>query len=157
VSVKGEREIPLESFYEGSYATVLAPNEMVVSVIYPQHPPFYAFREMNRRHNDFAVVSVAVVGEIDAQGHWLRLRIGLGGVNESPMLATEAANRLNGSRMTDDDISEAAQLASDQADPPDDIRASSEYRLHLLNAYVRKALDDLRREASVAFPKGPVN
>lgn len=157
VSVKGEREIPLASFYEGSYATVLEPNEMVVSVVYPPHPPFHAFREMNRRHNDFAVVSVAVVGEIDSQGQWQRVRIGMGGVNESPMLATDAAERLNGSQMSDDDIAQAAQLASAQADPPDDIRASREYRLHLVNAYVRKALSDMRREASSAFSKGPVN
>lgn len=157
VSVKGEREIPLASFYEGSYATVLEPNEMVVSVVYPPHPPFHAFREMNRRHNDFAVVSVAVVGEIDSQGQWQRVRIGMGGVNESPMLATDAAERLNGSQMSDDDIAQAARLASAQADPPDDIRASREYRLHLVNAYVRKALGDMRREASIAFSKGPVN
>ncbi|QIM48190.1 xanthine dehydrogenase family protein subunit M [Pusillimonas sp. DMV24BSW_D] len=157
VSVKGEREIPLTSFYEGSYATVLEPNEMVVSVIYPKHPPFYAFCEMNRRHNDFAVVSVAVAGEIDEQGHWQDVRIGMGGVNESPMLATDAASLLNGSRMTDEDIAQAAQLACTQADPPDDIRASGEYRLHLLKAYVRKALGNLRREASSAFSKSPVN
>ncbi len=157
VSVKGEREIPLASFYEGSYATVLEPSEMVVSVIYPQHPPFYAFREVNRRHNDFAVVSVAVVGEIDDQGRWQGVRIGMGGVNESPMLATEASERLNGSQMSDDDIANAARLASAQADPPDDIRASRDYRLHLVSAYVRKALEDMRREASSAFSKGPGN
>lgn len=157
VSVKGEREIPLTSFYEGSYATVLEPNEMVVAVVYPPHPPFHAFREVNRRHNDFAVVSVAVVGEIDAQGQWQRVRIGMGGVSESPMLATEAADRLNGSRMSDDDIAQAARLASDQADPPDDIRASRDYRRHLVNAYVRKVLSDMRREASSAFFKGPAN
>lgn len=157
VSVRGERSIPLESFYVGSYATVLEPDEMLVSIVYPKHPPFFAFREVNRRHNDFAVVSVAVVGEIDQHGHWQGLRIGLGGVNESPMLATEAADRLNGSRLSDDDIAQAARLAVAQADPPDDIRASSEYRAHLLNAYVRKTLTDLRREASSAFAKAPAN
>src|SRR5690606_35131070 len=68
VSVRGERLIPMESFYEGSYATALDPDEMLVSIHYPQHPPFYAFREVNRRHNDFAVVSVAVVGSVDETG-----------------------------------------------------------------------------------------
>lgn len=148
ISVAGEREIPLEAWYEGSYATVMHGNEMLVSVTYPQHPPFFAFREVNRRHNDFALVSVAVVGAVDGAGLWQGIRLGLGGVNDSPMLARQAADRLNGTRLSDDDIAEAARLAAEQADPPDDIRASSEYRRHLIHAYVRKTLADLRQEAS---------
>lgn len=157
VSVRGERDIPLASFYEGSYATVLAPDEMLVSVTYPKHPPFFAFREVNRRHNDFAVVSVAIVGRIDEQGCWQDIRIGLGGVNETPMLATEASGHLGGSRLTDDDIAHAASLAVSQADPPSDIRASRAYRQHLLDAYVRRTLADLRSEASSALSKVPAN
>jgi len=156
-SVRGERDIPMEDFYEGSYATVLAPDEMLVSVTYPPHPPFYAFREANRRHNDFAVVSVAVVGGVDDAGNWSAVRIGMGGVNESPMLATEAAARLEGTRLTDQDIGDAARLAAAQADPPDDIRASGDYRRHLLQAYVQRTLADIRQESSSAFSKAPIN
>ncbi|WP_017524002.1 FAD binding domain-containing protein [Pusillimonas noertemannii] len=157
VSVRGERQIPMESFYEGSYATVLEPDEMLVSIHYPQHPPFYAFREVNRRHNDFAVVSVAVVGSVDETGKWEGLRIGMGGVNDTPMLAGNAAQRLNGTRLADEDIAEAARLAAEQADPPSDIRASGPYRQHLLQVYVRKVLADIREESLGAFVKAPVN
>lgn len=157
VSVRGERQIPMESFYEGSYATVLEPDEMLVSVHYPQHPPFYAFREVNRRHNDFAVVSVAVVGSVDGTGNWKDLRIGMGGVHDNPILASEAAAQLNGTRLTDNDIANAARLAAEQADPPTDIRASGSYRRHLLQVYVRKTLTDIREESLGAFNKAPVN
>lgn len=157
VSVRGERRIPMGSFYEGSYATVLEPDEMLVGVHYPQHPPFYAFREVNRRHNDFAVVSVAVVGSVDDSGNWEGVRIGLGGVNDTPMLASHAAARLNGTRLTDDDIADAARLAAEQADPPTDIRASGPYRQHLLQVYVRKTLADIREESLGAFLRAPVN
>ncbi len=157
LSVRGERRIPMESFYEGSYATVLEADEMLVSIHYPQHPPFYAFREVNRRHNDFAVVSVAVVGSVDGSGKWEGLRIGMGGVNDTPMLADGAAARLNGTRLHDEDIADAARLAAEQADPPTDIRASGPYRRHLLQVYVRKALADIREESLGAFVKAPVN
>ncbi len=157
VSVRGEREIPMEQFYEGSYATVLEANEMLVSIAYPPHPPFFAFREMNRRHNDFAVVSVAVVGEVDDEGNWRGVRLGMGGVNDAPMLATDAMARLDGTRMSDEDIAEAAALAAAQADPPDDIRASREYRRHLIHAYVRRTLADLRQEALGAAVKAPAH
>lgn len=157
ISTRGKRDIPMESFYEGSYATVLDPDEMLVSITYPPHPPFYAFREVNRRHNDFAVVSVAIVGSVDDTGKWSDIRIGLGGVNDTPMLATEAAARLNGTRLADDDIAEASKLAVDQADPSDDIRASREYRQHLLQAYVRKTLTDLRQESFGTCIKAPAN
>lgn len=157
VSVRGERFIPMESLYEGSYATVLEPDEMLVSVHYPQHPPFYAFREVNRRHNDFAVVSVAVVGSVDESGKWKNLRIGMGGIHDSPMLASTAAQRLNGTPLSDDDIAEAALLAAEQADPPSDIRASGEYRRHLLQAYVRKTLADIREESMGSVVKPSLN
>lgn len=156
VSVRGERRIPLDAFYEGSYATVLEPDEMLVSISYPPHPPFHAFREMNRRHNDFAVVSVAIVGSVGDTGNWSGIRIGMGGVNDAPMLATDAAARLDGTRLSDADIADAARLAALQADPPDDIRASREYRRHLLQAYVRKTLADMRQESFGAFVKAPV-
>lgn len=156
-SVRGVREIPMDSLYEGSYATVLESDEMLVAIIYPPHPPFFAFRQMNRRHNDFAVVSVAVIGSVDADGNWKDIRIGLGSVNDSVMLATQAAARLNDTRMTDEDIADAARLAVDQADPPSDIRASGEYRRQLLNSYVRKTLSDIRRESLGAFAKETLN
>jgi carbon-monoxide dehydrogenase medium subunit len=141
---EGEREIALESFYEGAYATALAFDEMLTRVVFPRHPAHFAFSEFSRRHGDFCVLSVAAVGDRSVDGRWHGVRIGLGGVADTPVLARHAAELLEGSLLTDDDIARAAHVALEAIDPASDIRASAEYRVHLVPVYVRRTLQKLR-------------
>ena len=60
------------------------------------------------------------------------------------MLAEAANEVLHGSRLSDEDIALAAAAALEAVDPPSDIRASAEYRLHLVPIYVRRVLNELR-------------
>ena len=129
--------IPVGELYETSYATVLDPCEVVTGVRFPKSPPHHAFAEMCRRHNDFAVVSVACAGTCEADGSWSDIRIGLGGVAETPVRARAAETGLAGSGLDDAALTAAGVLALEVADPPADIRASSEYRRHLIPIYVR--------------------
>ncbi len=142
-SVSGTRRIPIDDFLLGSYATALEPEEMITEIRFPLGPTHCAFLERNRKHNDFAVINVAVVGRSDG-GRWSAIRIALGGVNDRAVLASEAANLLEGTTLQDDAIAEAAQLALSAIDPPSDIRASAEYRRQLVPVYVRRALSQLR-------------
>ncbi|MFP5071265.1 FAD binding domain-containing protein [Pseudonocardia nantongensis] len=144
VGPDGVRRIPVAELYTGSYATVLEPDELLVAVDFPGHPQHFAFRQYCRKHNDFAVVSVVVTGDRDAEGLWRHVRIALGGVADSPVLATAAANGLEGSRLTDADLDAAAAAAAEVIDPPSDVRASAAYRRHLLPVHLRRALTDLR-------------
>lgn len=145
----GPRTTNMEDFYEGSYAAALAPDELLTEIRFPKHPPHFAFRELCRRHNDFAVLSVAATGEISADGQWSELRIGLGGVNDTPVLATASMALLEGSRLSDADIAAAGKAALAAIDPPSDIRGSAEYRAHLIPCYLARALRDLRASAQV--------
>ena len=86
----GRAQVAVEELYVGPYATVLEPDEMVTGVSFPPAPAGFGFVEMCRRHRDFAVVSVACAGERDAEGRWQRVRIGLGGVADTPVVAGEA-------------------------------------------------------------------
>jgi carbon-monoxide dehydrogenase medium subunit len=146
----GPREVGIEDLYEGSYATTLEPCEVITEVVFPRSPAHHAFAEMTRRHNDFAVISVACVGDRSADGAFSNLRIGLGGVNDTPVLAVEAAELLAGTHLSDDDIDRAAVAARDVVDPPTDIRASADYRRHLVPVYVRRVLKQLRERADPA-------
>jgi carbon-monoxide dehydrogenase medium subunit len=141
----GSREIPMEEFYEGSYATVLDPYDVVTEVVFPAPPDHVAFAECCRRHNDFAVISVACVGNRASTGHWSDVRVALGGVGDGPVLAGASSAVLQGTLMSDEEITEAATAALEAVDPPSDIRASAEYRLHLVPIYVRRVLTELRR------------
>ena len=139
----GERTIPIEGFFEGSYANVLEPEELLVALRFPLAPARCRFFERGRKHNDFALMSVVAVGSEDADGRWHDVRIALGGVNDRPLLAPAAAARLEGARWDAAAIEEAAQLALEVADPPDDVRASADYRRHLVPVHVRRVLTDL--------------
>ena len=143
----GARAIAMEDLYEGAYATALAPDEVLTEVRVPPHPPHFAFRECCRRHNDFCVLSVAATGRIVDDGRWRGLRIGLGGVNDTPVLAEASMAVLEESRLDDADIATAGEAALEAIDPPDDIRGSAEYRAHLVPLYVARVLRDLRASA----------
>jgi carbon-monoxide dehydrogenase medium subunit len=151
VGPAGSRRIPVAELYEGSYATVLAPEELVTTVEFPPHPQHVAFREVTRKHNDFAVLSAVATGDRAADGRWSDVRIALGGVADSPVLATAAAALLEGTALTDADLAAAAEAALQAVDPPSDIRASAEYRRHLVPVHVRRVLTDLR-EAGAGEP-----
>jgi carbon-monoxide dehydrogenase medium subunit len=140
----GSREIPVAALYRGSYASVLDPCEVITEVAFPPAPRRFAFAEHCRRHNDFAVVSVAVVGDRGPTGIWSNVCVVLGGVAETPVRATRAGDLLSGCALSDDEVRAAAAAALDVADPPSDVRASAGYRRHLAEVYVRRVLTALR-------------
>jgi aerobic carbon-monoxide dehydrogenase medium subunit len=120
----GERAIPIEDFFTGAYANVLEPDELVVGVRFPWRASRFRFFEHTRKHNDFAVVSIAIV--VTPHG---TTRIALGGVDDRPVLVEGA--------------SESALAA---IDPPNDVRASAEYRRHLVAVHLRRLLADLEAD-----------
>jgi carbon-monoxide dehydrogenase medium subunit len=143
-SARGERTIPIEDFFEGAYTNALDLDELVVAVRFPLAPARFEFFERSRKHNDFAVLSMVAMGTPDGAGRWSAVRIALGGVNDRPVLATAAAQRLEGRTWDDTVIEEAAELALDVVDPPDDVRASAAYRRHLVAVHLRRVLHRLR-------------
>lgn len=144
-SVRGERVIPIEELFVGSYANALEPDEMIVAVRFPQSPGHCSFFERGRKHNDFATVSVVAVGTPAGDGRWSEVRIALGGVNDTPVLARAAAASLEGRVWDDAALHAAGELALQDVDAPEDVRASAAYREHLVPIHVRRVLADLRR------------
>ncbi len=140
----GTRAIGMVDFYAGAYAARIGADEILTEIRFTKHPPHYAFREFCRRHNDFAVLSVAATGKCSDDGTWQDIRIGLGGVHETPVLAADSMTRVEGSRLSETEIVLAGDDAVNAIEPPSDVRASAEYRTHLVPRYVSQALRDLR-------------
>lgn len=80
-SAQGRRTVAAEDFLTGTLTTSRRPDEMIVSAHFPRPPAGAktAFREIARRHGDFAIVSLACI----AQGRNLRLAVG--GVADAPV------------------------------------------------------------------------
>ena len=150
IGPRGTRTLAIEEFFLGSYSTALEPDEMLLEISYPPHPARFSFFEVNRRHNDFAVVSVLAMGDRDPDENWRGIRIGLGGVDDTPVLARSAMAGVEGSSLSDDVIDMAAATAAGEVNPGSDIRASEEYRRHLTNVYVARALRALRDDRATA-------
>jgi aerobic carbon-monoxide dehydrogenase medium subunit len=144
----GRREVPAEAFFLGPYYTVLEPEEMVVEVLFPVRRTVSAVFEHARRHGDFAVISVAAVAEPDGDGGWGSVRLALGGVSDRPFLAAEASEILSGTKLEPEIVQRAGAAAVEAVDPPDDVRASADYRRHLIPIYVRRAIELLQARRS---------
>lgn len=144
VSVRGERAIPIEEFLRGSYETSLELDEMVTAITFPPAPQVCTLSEVTRKHNDFAVLGVAATGTPVAGGCWSGIRLALAGVAEHAVVVSRAAELLEGAQLDDAEISAAADACQEAIDPPDDIRATAEYRRHLVAVHVRRALRRMR-------------
>jgi aerobic carbon-monoxide dehydrogenase medium subunit len=140
------RELPLDEFLDGAYATAIEPGELLREVNIPLVTSACAFSEVGRKHNDFAIASVAAVGTPSANGTWQSLRIAAGGVDERPVLLDVAADLLRGSHLSEPEIADAAARATEEIDPTDDVRASAEYRVVMFQDQFAHTLRKLRQQ-----------
>jgi carbon-monoxide dehydrogenase medium subunit len=142
-SQAGERWLPAGEFYTGLFETAVGPGELLVEVALPPLPPRagYAFREVSRRHGDYALVGVAAVVTLDDRGLCQQVRLVYLSVGDGPIEAHQAAAALDGQALTPEVIQAAAETASAaDIDPPADIHASVRYRRHLAKVLARQVL-----------------
>ncbi|MEE8523489.1 MAG: xanthine dehydrogenase family protein subunit M [Thermoanaerobaculia bacterium] len=142
-SARGERRLPASRFYTGLFETALEPEEILVDVEIPGLPPGtgWAFREVSRRHGDYALVGAAALLTLDG-GVCTDARITFLSVGEGPTEAVAAGRGLRGQPLTEDAVEAAAVTASTtDIDPPADIHASEAYRRHLAKVLTRQVLN----------------
>jgi 2-furoyl-CoA dehydrogenase FAD binding subunit len=80
-SKRGTRTLKASEFQLGMLTTARAPDELIRAVRFPIQTGRAAFREIARRHGDFAIVSVAAWSK--GAG---RMRIGVGGAHNRPFV-----------------------------------------------------------------------
>lgn len=142
-SSQGERVVPLETFFLGPGRTILQPSELVKEVLLskPQtRTGSFYIRHTPRAGMDIAVVGVAAAITLNTDDIIVNARLALGAVAPIPMRAATAEALLPGHRLTDDLLQEVGNTASHEAEPIDDLRASAEYRRHLVNILTQRAL-----------------
>jgi len=99
--------------------------------------------EVARRHNDFALIGVAAVVQLDKNGSCKEAKIVFLSAGDRPVQARQAAELLKGQKPTAEAIQAAAEkAASTDIDPAGDIHATAEFRRHLANVLSRRALRD---------------
>lgn len=128
----GTREIAATDFYTGFLESALAPDEMLTEIRVPKmNGATWGFQKFNRRAQDWAIVGVAAWKRGTESGTAL---VNMGSV---PILATSVATAIAGGAS----VADAAKLAAAEAEPQSDLNASAEYRVHLAQVLVRRALE----------------
>ncbi len=140
-SVSGERTMALEDFFLGAHKTALKPNEILTEIQIPSVPPRtgVAYDKFNIIEGTVATAGVAVSMTLKSgDGVCDDVRIALGGLARTPMLAKKAEKVLRGKKITDSLLKQAGQKASAEAKPISDISASDEYRRELVKVMVAR-------------------
>src|SRR5262249_10977596 len=129
VGPRGERCIPIASFFTGPFETALAAGEILVEIRVPMPAARSggAYVKMERKVGDFATAAVAVQRALAADGTCAQAGIGLTNVGVTPIEAARAEAALRGARPDAAAITRAAQLAAEAAQPSADLRGSVEY------------------------------
>jgi carbon-monoxide dehydrogenase medium subunit len=142
VGPSGRRSLPLTDFFRGPGLTVLESGELLAELrlatpaagtgsAYERHTP--------RKQMDIAVVGVAAALTVSGD-KIARARVALGAVAPRPIRATAAESLLEGQPPSDDLFTRAAEAAAAEASPIDDVRASADFRRHLVRVMTARML-----------------
>ena len=148
-SARGGREVEAGDFFVNYMTTDLAPDELLVEARFPPLPPRTgtSWKEVARRHGDFALVGVAAVVTLARDGRCERVRLVYTGVAPTPFEAGDAEEMLSGESPTQELFGEAAERAARDCEPGSDVHASAAYRRHLVRALTKRALGEAVRRA----------
>ena len=128
----GQREIAAADFFQGFLETSLAPDELLTEIRVPKTGANgFAFEKFQRRAQDYAIVG-AIAAKVNGGTH-----VGLVNMGSTPLRAHAVENALAQGAAVD----AAARQAAAGTEPPSDLNASPEYRAHLAQVLVRRALE----------------
>ena len=136
-----ERVHAADEFFLGPLTSALEEDEVVTEIVLPGLAPDtgWAFEEFAQRSGDFAIAAVAATIRLD-QDRIAEARLALMGVDETPVRLRVVEADLTGQIPSLDLARDVARAARDAVNPNTDLKASAEYRRHLVAGLVERAL-----------------
>ena len=145
----GVREVAASDFYQAAYFTALEAGEILtgISITPPPANHGYAYEKLKRKVGDYATAAAAVV--LTAKGGVIETcTIGLTNLSDTPLLASEAAAAVIGTKLDQATLNKAADLARGIMQPAKDARGPIEYKVHVGGIMVMRALQRALARAS---------
>ncbi len=138
----GARTIPITDFFLSVFTTALEHGEILTEIRIPIPPSGSggAYFKLERKVGDFATVGVAAQVTLDGGGVCRRAGIGLTNVGATPIKAGKAESFLVGKAVDEEQISQAARLAAEEAQPSSDLRGPAEYKVSMIRELTKRAL-----------------
>ena len=148
-SASGERVVPADGFFVGTYDTLMRPDEIMtaIRIAVPAPGTGYCYAKLKRKIGDFATAAAAVT--LRTKGDAVQdVAIALTNVGATPLKARAAEDSLRGKALTDAAIARAAELAMSICDPAADQRGDVEYKKAMAGEMTQRALRVARSRAS---------
>ena len=135
----GRREVPVREFITFVRRTVLQKDEIVTGIRVPYDKNLRGIftKVARRREVDLSTICATVAR---SGGEW---KLAFGAVAPTPVRMPKTEALLKDRAITEALIDEAAKLARTEVSPIDDVRASKEYRLDVVEVIVRRCLKEL--------------
>ncbi|HXO01014.1 MAG TPA: xanthine dehydrogenase family protein subunit M [Stellaceae bacterium] len=142
VGAAGARTIAAGEFFTGALSTLREPDEIITELHLPSWSADrrWAFREFAQRQGDFALAGIALFYDEDRHGRVRDAHVGVIGACQRPHRLPEVETVLNGHPVGEGLIREAAAIAAQVVDPPDDLHAGAAYRRALVATLVERGL-----------------
>lgn len=147
----GRREVPIAELFTGPGETRLGPDEILtgIEITPPPAGTRSVFVKKGRVAVDLALASIAVVLEMEPDGTTCRrARVAAGAVAPTPVALPEVEALLTGETLSADVITRAGELAREGIAPISDIRASADYRRHIVGVLLTRAIKSLLPEVA---------
>jgi aerobic carbon-monoxide dehydrogenase medium subunit len=142
VGPRGDRWVKCDEFFLGLLMSVLEPDEIVTAIKVPvTGKDKTAYLKAAPRSSGFAVVGVATRLAISNDGTCSRTAVGITGVTDKAYRAERVEQLLAGKKLDSTVIQSAAAEACRNVEPIEDINGSAEYRKHLTEVYVARAVE----------------
>jgi 2-furoyl-CoA dehydrogenase FAD binding subunit len=133
-SRRGERVLAAGEFQKDMLTTARAGDELIVAARFPvANGSGIAFREVARRHGDFAIIAVAALAEDKDT-----VRLGVGGMAGRPIVRRVAAK----------DAADAVAAWAEDLEGYEDLHASAAMRRDLLRNLAPLAIEEALRCAA---------
>jgi aerobic carbon-monoxide dehydrogenase medium subunit len=141
-SSRGRRVIAADDYFEGMMMTALAEDELLLEARVPLLAPNtrFGFYEFSRRAGDYAIAMALTTFRLQ-DGVIVEPRVGVGGAEGRPRRIEAAEDTLTGQKPSAEAFRAAADAAANAVDPLEDVHADAEFRLDLVRAVTRRALE----------------
>lgn len=148
---RGIRTVPAAEFFVAQLTTVIESDELLVEVRLPILSARYgvAFTEINRRHGDFALTSVAAQIKLADDGTLDQFMLALGAVTDVPLNVSHYGERFKGRPIDEATFDGIEVEIAAGIEPIADIHASAAYRKDLVEVLVPRTL-----KAAIARARG---
>jgi len=137
-SSSAERIIPITDWFTGPKETILHADELVtgIAIRFPNKKHAGCYEKLRRYSGeDLAQAGVCILAFEDH-----RYRVAFCAVGPVPKRAFSVEELLNDKEISDELIEEAKHLLQEEISPISDIRASEEYRVHMMGVMFERGL-----------------